>query len=238
MTLYDSSNNKLVNGGDTVSAVLLDSGLNQVGVIDVKDLKDGSYLVEYYVNTLSGIYTCEVVVNGDIANKKTTTITIVPDAPHALSSTIAHPSLITIGTSSLIDILIKDRWGNNYIEVVTDILYKVTGNHKTLYGKVDVLNQAAATYQTSITIPTSTEVNDTTCGPIEISAYLLKHGIEAKYYSNRWFSGRPALVQTDSQINFNWDSNEIIPGVSSDYTSIEWSGYLRPLYSELYTFYS
>lgn len=106
----------------------------------MKDLNDGSYIVEYYVNTLSGIYTCEVTVNGDSANKKTTTITIVPDSPYPLTSTISHPSLITIGSSSVIDIQIKDRWGNNYIEDVADVLYKVSGNHKTLYGKVDVLS--------------------------------------------------------------------------------------------------
>ena len=38
-------------------------------------------------------------------------------------------------------------------------------------------------------------------------------------------------------INFNWGEDEIIERVSSDYTSVEWTGYLKPLYSELYTFY-
>jgi len=35
VTLYDSSNNKLDLGGDTVSAILKDSLLNAAGVIDV-----------------------------------------------------------------------------------------------------------------------------------------------------------------------------------------------------------
>lgn len=97
VTLYDSSNNKLDEGGDTVTAILKDSSLNVAGVIDVKDNNDGTYIVEYYVNTLSGNYICEVTVNGDSANKKSTNIKIVPDSPFALASTIAHPSLITIG---------------------------------------------------------------------------------------------------------------------------------------------
>lgn len=108
VTLYDSSNNKLDKGGDTVVAVLLDSGLNPAGVIDVKDNNDGTYIVEYYIDTLYGTYTCEVTVNGDSANKKTTTIYVTPDSPFALSSTISHPAVITVGTSSLIDVLIKD----------------------------------------------------------------------------------------------------------------------------------
>jgi hypothetical protein len=34
----------------------------------------------------------------------------------------------------------------------------------------------------------------------------------------------------------NWAGGEIIPGVASNYVSIQWDGYLQPLFSEAYTF--
>lgn len=61
--LYDSSNNELDKGGDTVDAVLKNSLGVPTGVIDVKDLNDGTYLVEYLVESSNGIYTCEITVN-------------------------------------------------------------------------------------------------------------------------------------------------------------------------------
>lgn len=38
-------------------------------------------------------------------------------------------------------------------------------------------------------------------------------------------------------MNKNWGSGDIIPGIARDYVSIEWEGFLKPLYTETYTFY-
>ena len=35
----------------------------------------------------------------------------------------------------------------------------------------------------------------------------------------------------------NWGSGDIIPNVAQDYVSIDWTGFLLPLYTEAYTFY-
>jgi hypothetical protein len=35
----------------------------------------------------------------------------------------------------------------------------------------------------------------------------------------------------------NWASGDIIPGIARDYVSVEWDGFLKPLYTETYTFY-
>lgn len=36
----------------------------------------------------------------------------------------------------------------------------------------------------------------------------------------------------------NWGTDDIIPKVARDYVSVEWNGFLEPLYSESYTFYA
>lgn len=74
------------------------------------------------------------------------------------------------------------------------------------------------------------------CGYLQVYAYFLQNGLDAKYYTNRWFSGTPALERSDASINFNWGTNDIITDVASDYVSIEWTGFLQPLYSESYVF--
>ena len=75
------------------------------------------------------------------------------------------------------------------------------------------------------------------CGYYTLSTFLLKQGgLEARYWANKWFSGIPVLNRTDAAVNFGWGEGEIIPGIASNYVSVEWTGFLLPTYSEEYTF--
>lgn len=89
---------------------------------------------------------------------------------------------------------------------------------------------------TTLIQSSSTQSN---CGEYSAKGYILEaNGLIGKYYTNKWFSGEPYLVRTDANVNFNFQNGEIIPNVSKDYTSIEWSGLIKPLYSESYTFHT
>ena len=46
-----------------------------------------------------------------------------------------------------------------------------------------------------------------------------------------------ALYRTDTVIDFNWGSNSPSAAVNKDYFSARWQGFIKPLYSEIYTFY-
>jgi hypothetical protein len=91
-------------------------------------------------------------------------------------------------------------------------------------------------YSLTYTInPTGTTSSE--CGSYSMQAFILKQGgLYGSYYTNKWFSGTPYLTQIDTQINKNWGTGDIIPNVASNYVSIEWVGYILPLYSESYTF--
>jgi len=52
-----------------------------------------------------------------------------------------------------------------------------------------------------------------------------------------WFFYTPVVVTVDPQINFNWGTGLITP-TGADYISIRWSGKLKTLYAEAYTFYT
>jgi len=69
-----------------------------------------------------------------------------------------------------------------------------------------------------------------------VNAYFLTSGLNAAYYPNRWFAGTPALSIREPQVNADWGDGEIIPGVASDYVSVEWTGWLNPTYTEAFTF--
>lgn len=55
-----------------------------------------------------------------------------------------------------------------------------------------------------------------------------------KYYSNKNFSGDPALTRGDGPIEFDWDVNEI-EGISADNVSVRWEGMLYVLADATYT---
>jgi hypothetical protein len=83
---------------------LLDGTNAPVGIVDVIDNLDGSYTVQYYLNTVKGTYTAKVVVNGDTANAKTSSILIIADSPSGAYSTLTYPSIALIGSPSTLSI--------------------------------------------------------------------------------------------------------------------------------------
>jgi beta-glucosidase len=61
-------------------------------------------------------------------------------------------------------------------------------------------------------------------------------GLKAEYFANGDFSGKPALVRTDSQIQFNWNAAAPAPGVPMEAFSVRWTGTLTPPGPGDYTF--
>ena len=235
VTLKDAQGNVRTSGGDTVVATLKDSTPASVGSTWVTDNDNGTYTVEY-MHTVKGAYTIEVVVNSDTGNTKTSNINMVAGAASGSQSTLTHAGSITIGQSVTFTSVAKDEFGNTITHESKDIAYQIIGNHDLVSGTIAVNDLANAQYQASYTIPTPSGNDVSTCGTIGIYAYFVEQGLEAKYYSNRWFAGTPVMTKIDTQVNFDFESNEIIQSVASDYVSIEWNGYLKPTYSEDFTF--
>jgi hypothetical protein len=61
-------------------------------------------------------------------------------------------------------------------------------------------------------------------------------GFQAAYYNNLERLGVPALTRLDARIDFDWQHNSPGPGVNPNNFSVRWTGRVRPLYSETYTF--
>ncbi|MFC6653162.1 glycosyl hydrolase [Paenibacillus rhizoplanae] len=63
-----------------------------------------------------------------------------------------------------------------------------------------------------------------------------RNGLRGQYYGNMDLSGTPLLTRNDSTIQFNWHGNAPASGLPKDSFSVRWTGTLKPLYSEKYTF--
>ncbi|QUL55888.1 glycosyl hydrolase [Paenibacillus tritici] len=63
-----------------------------------------------------------------------------------------------------------------------------------------------------------------------------RKGLRGQYFGNMDLSGSPLLTRNDSRIQFNWHGNSPATGIAKDSFSVRWTGTLKPLYSEKYTF--
>jgi hypothetical protein len=61
-------------------------------------------------------------------------------------------------------------------------------------------------------------------------------GLLGEYFNNRWLFGRPMTRRIDESIDFYWTENDAITSTGKDFISVRWSGYVRPIFSEKYTF--
>ena len=230
--LYDTHGNLRTTGGDIVNAWIY-SGTFSVGSSWVTDNDDGTYKVEYQVD-LAGTYTAMVVVNGDTANNKTSTVTLIAGDGDPQLSILSFSSTITIRTSSL-SIVAKDKFGNLITSNQVEIAYELIWNHGLVSGNVPIQTLASAFYDAIwiISIPTSTSISG--WGSVGVNAYFLLPELNSEYFSNRWFALTPALVQRETQVNVDWGTGNIL-SFASDYVSVRWSGFLKPTYSEDFTF--
>jgi len=64
-----------------------------------------------------------------------------------------------------------------------------------------------------------------------------QHGWRGEYYDNRDFTDL-AFIRFDSVINFDWGNGNPGGGMGSNRFSVRWTGYVEPMYTEVYTFYT
>ena len=62
-------------------------------------------------------------------------------------------------------------------------------------------------------------------------------GLVGNYYASENLSGEN-VIRIDSSIDFNWGYGSPAPGIMTDRFSVRWTGWVTPLYSEMYTFYT
>lgn len=73
---------------------------------------------------------------------------------------------------------------------------------------------------------------------VDKTATVQAKGLRAQYFNNISLTGGADLIRNDSKIDFNWHQNSPAVGIQKDLFSVRWTGTIKPLYSERYTFIS
>ena len=183
VTLFDSGNNRLQVGGDTLLVQITNNQNN----IETFDQNNGTYIVKYQINT-AGSYQLSVAINNDAQNVKTSTITVVPNVATPQSSTLALTSLFTLNSQQTVTTNIFDSFGNRVINQ-QHVVLRVTGQGQDIYETFTSVTSSQYTATYSIPSGNSTTSN---CGYYTLSSFLiLQGGLQGSYYTNRWFAGNP-----------------------------------------------
>jgi len=109
----------------------------------------------------------------------------------------------------------------NYHGVPAHPVLPIDGMLKQFSGKAKVLYAQGSPYVTELAVPVPRTAFHPKGNP-SVS------GLKAEYFSNDDFSGKPALVRTDAQIQFDWNAAVPAPGIPMKAFSIRWSGTLTP----------
>jgi len=117
----------------------------------------------------------------------------------------------------------------NYHGVPSHPVLPIDGMKKQFAGKARVLYAQGAPYVTELTVPVPQSV-------FHHAGDSSVPGLKAEYFSNSDFSGKPALVRTDAQIQFDWNAAAPVPGVPMKAFSVRWTGTLTPPGPGNYTF--
>jgi beta-glucosidase len=105
----------------------------------------------------------------------------------------------------------------------------VDGILRQFSGKARVLYAQGAPYVTEFPV----QVPRTVFHP---AGDAMQSGLKGEYFPNADFSGRPVLIRTDPQIQFNWNASSPAPGIPRQEFSVRWSGTLTPPGPGDYTF--
>ncbi len=62
-------------------------------------------------------------------------------------------------------------------------------------------------------------------------------GLRADYFNNITVTGTPALTQTDTTVNFDWQWGSPGAAIGNNNFSARWTGQVQPLFTQTYTFY-
>ncbi len=130
VTVFDAGNNQQQIGGDKIEVTIVRPSLT-ITEIEIFDNEDGTYRVEYKVTeaTVDPMipYVITVTVNGDSANSKTSYLTVVPNKPDPLKSTLLANTPLTIEQSHTFQVQIFDSY-KNPIQVFVPVLAHLIGS--------------------------------------------------------------------------------------------------------------
>ncbi len=169
---------------------------------------------------LFGIYNLlRNVITKDVEGSTLSSNDVVVPSPQSSSTPI--PSLV-VPTTVQINIYINNTspiYNQIYSQVLTQ-MPTLIATQVPIYTPTITVVPTSVPHHTNNPIPTATPTPMPTTIPL-VSSFL------GKYYNNKDLSGDPALIRTDPNINFKWNSESPDPKIQKDTFSVSWEGNLN-----------
>jgi beta-glucosidase len=109
----------------------------------------------------------------------------------------------------------------NYNGVPSHPILPLDGMRKQFGSHAEVLYAQGSTFVEEMPAPVPSSVFHT-------AGAGSKPGLNAEYFANTDFSGKPAMVRSDAQIQFDWNAASPARGISMKAFAVRWSGTLTP----------
>ena len=122
---------------------------------------------------------------------------------------------------------LRDQYSNkNFVDVGTHgFLVRLSGQ-ETVHGNLRYLSDGV--YEASYVAPR--------VGEYSMRVEGVTPGLKTRLFSNRWLQEGSAEERVDHTIDFVWTDKEPLTTVGNHFVSARWTGYLLPIYNEVYTF--
>ncbi len=117
----------------------------------------------------------------------------------------------------------------NYNGTPSNPVYPLEGIRKLFGGRTKILYAQGSPYVEELPVPVPSSV-------FHLAGPVAALGLKGEYFSNTDFSGKPVLVRTDAQIQFDWDAAAPVPGLSAKAFAVRWTGTFTPPGPGSYTF--
>jgi hypothetical protein len=227
----DTWGNTITAGGDQYLVHIASVGGSVLEGV-VEDNGDGTYGVSY-TPSVQGTYDVNVYLG---SSSKTSTLLVEPGSICATTSVTNGLSLTvaTAGFAATFTIQAKDAFKNVRTLGDNNFVMRVSGPggevHNNPAGYIGVSpNTNLGRYTIAY--------KSTQSGAFSVDVKMASgNGLHGVYYRDSTFSNA-VKTATDSTVDFNWgtDSPDSKVGIVDGF-SIEWSGYVKPEFSETYTF--
>lgn len=124
------------------------------------------------------------------------------------------------------------------LRAVVDFLFNISPNNFINSAPSPSASPTPTPAPTSTPTPTPTPTPSPTPTPTPTPAPQVGDGLSGYYFNNKTLSNLPAISRVDPTINFDWGLNSPGNGISTNYFSAMWRGFVKPDKSERYTFYT
>ncbi len=121
----------------------------------------------------------------------------------------------------------------NYNGTPPNPVLPIDGMLKEFAGKARILYAEGSPLIPELAVPVPRSVFGLASGA---KTGMIPNGLKAEYFANADFSGTPALVRQDPQIQFDWNAAAPAPGIPMQAFSVRWTGTLTAPAPGDYTF--